>query len=113
MTKPKTLPSQLSRFVVESQVAGADASAPTASLQHLEAIRPLYFLPRDPFAEEVLIPAFEVADRVDCMVGFFSSAILASLAPGLATYLKRPKHKFRLVISPMLSPGPSAPSEMA
>ena len=38
------------------------------------------------------------------MVGFFSSAILANLAPGLATYLKRPEHKFRLVISPMLSP---------
>jgi superfamily II DNA or RNA helicase len=72
-------------------------------LRDLEAIRPLYFLPRDPFAEEVLIPAFGVADRVDCMVGFFSSAILASLAPGLATYLKRPEHKFRLVISPILS----------
>ena len=73
------------------------------SLRHLDSIRPLYFLPRDPFADEVLIPAFAIADRVDCMVGFFSSAILADLAPGLATYLSRPEHKFRLVISPILS----------
>ncbi len=50
-----------------------------------------------------MIPAFGSADQVDCMVGFFSSAILASLAPGLATYLRRPDHKFRLVISPILS----------
>jgi superfamily II DNA or RNA helicase len=79
-----------------------DVSA--ASLRALGAIRPLYFLPRDPFADEVLIQSFAVADRVDCMVGFFSSAILAELAPGLATYLGRPEHRFRLVISPILSP---------
>jgi hypothetical protein len=64
-----------------------------ATLRQLDGIRPLYILPRDPFAEDVLIPAFGVADRVDCMVGFFSSAILASLAPGLATYLQRPQQK--------------------
>jgi hypothetical protein len=34
-------------------------------------VRPLYLLPRDPFAEDVLIRAFAAADRVDCMVGFF------------------------------------------
>lgn len=67
-------------------------------------MRPLYFLPRDPFAEQVLIKSFAVADRVDCMVGFFSSAILAELAPGLATFLELPEHRFRLVISPILSP---------
>jgi superfamily II DNA or RNA helicase len=73
-------------------------------LRTLTDIRPLYFLPRDPFAEDVLIPSFGAADQVDCMVGFFSSAILGSLAPGLATYLGRPDHKFRLVISPLLTP---------
>lgn len=72
-------------------------------MRDLAGLRPLYILPRDPFAEEVLIPGFERAGRVDCMVGFFSSAILASLAPGLATYLQRPGHKFRLIISPMLT----------
>jgi hypothetical protein len=80
------LRSQVSAFAGEFLAEGTRA----ASLRNLEAIRPLYFLPRDPFAEEVLIPAFGVADRVDCMVGFFSSAILAALAPGLATYLERP-----------------------
>jgi hypothetical protein len=82
--------------------AGVDAHG-APSLQALTAIRPLYLLPRDPFAEEVLIAAFGVADQVDCMVGFFSSVILAALAPGLATYLNRLDHKFRLVISPILS----------
>lgn len=97
------MPSQVAAIATESLPAEGNPPRPRASLRDLDAIRPLYFLPRDPFAEEVLIPAFGVSDRVDCMVGFFSSAILASLAPGLATYLNRPDHKFRLVISPMLS----------
>ena len=53
-------------------------------------------------AEEVLIPSFSVATRVDCMVGFFSSEVLASLAPGLATYIRRSQNSFRLIISPLL-----------
>lgn len=57
------------------------------TLRFLQDIRPLYFLPNDPLAEEVLIPGFKSADKVDCMVGFFSSAVLTSLAPGLATYI--------------------------
>jgi superfamily II DNA or RNA helicase len=94
---------QVSVVAGETTSRRDDLTCGAASLRGLDAIRPLYFLPRDPFAEEVLIPAFGVADHVDCMVGFFSSAILAELAPGLATYLERPQHKFRLVISPMLS----------
>jgi hypothetical protein len=97
--------SQLSAITAESGIpAGEAGSAAPASLRRLSDVRPLYLLPRDPFLEEVLIPAFEVADQVNCMVGFFSSAILASLAPGLATYLKRAEHKFRLIISPTLTP---------
>ena len=42
------------------------------TLRDLDVMRPLYFLPADPFADEVLIPAFRVARRVDCMVGFYS-----------------------------------------
>ena len=72
------------------------------SLRSLEGVRPLYMLPIDPLAEEVLIPGFQVADKVDCMVGFFSSEVLASLAPGLATYIVDSRNSFRLIVSPLL-----------
>jgi superfamily II DNA or RNA helicase len=79
----------------------SDGAEPEA-LRELQEIRPLYFLPTDPLAEEVLIPGFRAAAKVDCMVGFFSSSVLASLAPGLATYIGRPRHSFRLIISPLV-----------
>ena len=69
----------------------------------MEDVHPLYMLPDEPFVEEILIPGFRAADKVDCMVGFFSSHVLASLAPGLATYIASSKNSFRLVISPLLS----------
>lgn len=72
------------------------------TLQALERVRPLYMLPTDPLTEEVLIPGFQAADRVNCMVGFFSSEVLASIAPGLATYISGSENSFRLVISPLL-----------
>jgi len=72
------------------------------SFRALSGIRPLYLLPNDPLAEEVLIPGFWNADKVDCMVGFFSSGVLASLAPGLATYIGRATRSFRLIMSPLL-----------
>jgi superfamily II DNA or RNA helicase/HKD family nuclease len=71
-------------------------------LQNLEGIRPLYFLPNDPLADEVLIPGFQVAASVDCMAGFFSSEVLASLVPGLATYIASSQNSFRLIVSPLL-----------
>lgn len=71
-------------------------------LRTLEDIRPLYILPNDPLADEVLIPAFRAAGRVDCMVGFFSSRVLADLAPGLATFINDTQESFRLVICPYL-----------
>ena len=71
---------------------------------HLEGIRPLYFLPNDSLADEVLIPGFQTAASVDCMVGFFSSGVLASLAPGLATYIASSQNSFRLIVSPLLRP---------
>ena len=74
----------------------------TFSLQALNRIRPLYILPNDPLAEEVLIPGFQMADNVDCMVGFFTSDVLASLAPGLATYICNTENSFRLIVSPLL-----------
>jgi superfamily II DNA or RNA helicase len=79
----------------------SDGAEPEA-LRTLREIRPLYFLPADPLAEEVLIPGFRTAAKVDCMVGFFSSSVLASLAPGLATYIGRAQHSFRLIMSPLV-----------
>ena len=76
-------------------------SAPR-SLRLLDGVRPLYILPTDPLVEEVLIPGFRAAGKVDCMVGFFSSEVLASLAPGLATYVAASKNSFRLIVSPLL-----------
>ena len=76
--------------------------APELTLRSLKGVRPLYMLPADPLAEEVLIPGFQSAGKVDCMVGFFSSEVLASLAPGLATYISGSENSFRLIISPLL-----------
>ena len=72
------------------------------SLRSLEGVRPLYMLPNDPLAKEVLIPGFSAAGRVDCMVGFFSSEVLGALAPGLAAYIASSENSFRLIISPLL-----------
>ena len=72
------------------------------TLRSLDGVRPLYMPPVDPLAEEALIPGFQAADTVDCMVGFFSSEVLASLAPGLATYISCSRNSFRLIVSPLL-----------
>lgn len=69
----------------------------------LETARPLYVLPADDLAEEVLVPAFLRASRARVMVGFFSSRILAEVAPGLATYANRTTEPLDLIISPYLT----------
>ena len=46
------------------------------------------------------------------MVGFFTSAVLAELAPGLATYVESTRHSFRLIISPFLHPDDQAAIEV-
>jgi superfamily II DNA or RNA helicase len=84
--------------VQEKFVKASDAR----KLRALEGVRPLYILPTDPLAEEVLIPGFRLSNKVDCMVGFFSSNVLASLAPGLATYIAGSENSFRLIVSPLL-----------
>ena len=90
--------------VTNDLAARGDRASVTAlrALRLLDGVRPLYILPTDPLAEEVLIPGFRTAGKVDCMVGFFSSEILASLAPGLATYVTGSGSSFRLIVSPML-----------
>ena len=72
------------------------------TLRAMSDIRPLYMLPNEPLSEEVLIPGFQSAIRVDCMMGFFSSEILVSLAPGLATFINCSDESLRLIISPLL-----------
>ena len=74
------------------------------TLRALPDIRPLYMLPKDPATEDVLIPCFQSATHVDCMMGFFSSEILVSLAPGLATFINCADESLRLIISPLLRP---------
>lgn len=68
-----------------------------------DRMKPLYVLPNDSLAEEVLIEGFRMAAEASCMVGFFSSAVLAALAPGLATFVNRSEQPFRLIVSPFLS----------
>ena len=72
------------------------------NLRLVPDIKPLYILPDDPFAAEVLIPCFKSSSQVDCMMGFFSSEVLVPLAPGLATFINCSQESFRLVISPLL-----------
>jgi len=60
-------------------------------------------LPVDPFHDDVLIPAFRNANHVACMMGYFRSNVLASLAPGLATFIAQTPNTIRLIISPHLS----------
>jgi len=101
----------ISQLATSMSFNEALSSVEGAALPMIQDIRPLYFLPNDPLAEEVLIPAFRLAAKVDCMVGFFSSSVLASLAPGLATYIARAEHNFRLIISPLLRPEDQAALE--
>ena len=71
-------------------------------LRTIPDIQPLYILPKDPVTKDVLIPSFQSATSVDCMMGFFSSEILVSLAPGLASFIDSSDESLRLIISPLL-----------
>ena len=65
------------------------------TLRLVPDIRPLYILPDDPVTEDVLIPCFQSTAQADCMMGFFSSEALVSLAPGLATFVNRSQESWR------------------
>ena len=73
-----------------------------ATFREIGNIKPLYFLPNDAFSEDVLIPAFRLSQKADCMMGFFSSEALSALASGLATYINYSRYSFRLIVSPFL-----------
>ena len=94
---------------MSSSLDTAALSATPATLRsRLDKAKPLYILPREDIVDSVLIPAFECADTVDCMMGFFSSRSLAEIAPGMANYLARNATPLRLVVSPYLSPDDQA-----
>ncbi|MCY4153220.1 MAG: DEAD/DEAH box helicase family protein [Aestuariivita sp.] len=69
----------------------------------LESAHPLYVLPRENVAKEVLIPSLRAAERLDIMMGYFSSSSLGEIAPGLSTFLKRHEAPMRVVISPFMT----------
>lgn len=80
-----------------------DPTSPKAGLHFLPEVKPLYILPKDPLLDDVLIPCFRTSTHVDIMMGFFSSHVLADLAPGLATFIRSHDGVIRLIISPHLS----------
>ena len=65
--------------------------------------KPVYIIPRDDYVNDVLTSSLKHATSLDCMVGFFGSAALRSIAPGLAEYLARETQPMRLVVSPNIS----------
>jgi superfamily II DNA or RNA helicase len=73
-----------------------------ADLRSIQGLRPIYFVPRENVAAEVLIPCLANAVAVDCMVGFFSGNSFAMLAPGLASFIAGSNNPLRLVICPVL-----------
>ncbi|NTG16353.1 DEAD/DEAH box helicase family protein [Agrobacterium rhizogenes] len=68
----------------------------------LEESEPIFFVPGDDFLAS-LVPAIATSDTLDCMMGFFSSASFAEIAPGLAAFLRRNDCPMRLIISPYVS----------
>lgn len=65
--------------------------------------RSFYKLPEDPFALEILIPAFQESTAVRGVFGWFSSSWISRLAPGLAMYLQHPETRtIEMTVSPTL-----------
>ncbi len=65
--------------------------------------RSFYKLPENPFAREILIPAFREARSVRGVFGWFSAGWISKLAPGLAIYLQHPETRtIEMTISPTL-----------
>ena len=69
----------------------------------LSSVQPLYILPGDPVAKDVLIPALSASSSLDVMMAYFSSASFAEIAPGLASFLRNSHAPIRMVISPFLT----------
>ena len=72
-------------------------------LRLLDDRKPTWRRPADEVVEDVIIPALQVADRFDCMVGYFGGSALRELSHGLAAYILRGDQPLRLLVSPVLS----------
>lgn len=70
---------------------------------NLRAAEPIYILPKDDAAGDVIVPALAASARAEVMIGFFASQSLAEIAPGLSTYLRSTTEPLRLVVSPYLT----------
>jgi superfamily II DNA or RNA helicase len=69
----------------------------------MRTTEPIYILPKDDVAADVIIPGLAGSSSAEVMIGFFSSQALAEIAPGLASYLRTTSAPLRLVVSPYLS----------
>lgn len=65
--------------------------------------RSVYIVPKDNYIDEVLISSLKCATTLDCMFGFFGSAALRAIAPGLSEYLAQSTQPMRLIASPNIS----------
>ena len=75
----------------------------SSRLRSLDDRKPVWRRPDDEVVNEVIIPSLQVADRFDCMVGYFGGSALRELSHGLATYILRSEQPLRLLVSPVLS----------
>ncbi len=91
-------------MVLETDVRSKIINESSLSLKAaISNAQPLYFLPKDPVIQEVLIPALQAGRSVDLMMGYFSSGSFAEIAPGLATFLRNSNAPMRMVVSPFLT----------
>ena len=79
------------------------ASVAVSRLRLLDDRKPTWRRPDDEVVEDVIIPALQVADGFDCMVGYFGGAALRELSHGLAAYILHSDQPIRLLVSPVLS----------
>src|SRR5437868_4118228 len=72
-------------------------------LRDLDRAKPVYQVPQDDLARDVMVPALAAATYVRCMVGYFDSAAFRTLAPGLAAFIANSDRPLCFLASPVLS----------
>ena len=91
-------------MAVENTHRSGTSNGQVLSLREaLADANPLYVLPKDPVTADVLVPALEATTTLCVMMGYFSSASFAQIAPGLATFLRNAEVPLRMIISPFLT----------
>src|SRR6266567_4609342 len=73
-------------------------------LRDLDRVKPVYKVPHDDLAREVMVPALAAAVHVRCMVGYFDSSAFRTLAPGLAAFIANSTEPLLFLASPVLAP---------